>query len=242
MADLTELVERFKADATRTGAVVYQAEDGEDAVDYILKLAQEHDVRLAVKSMSAIADEIGLREHLEKAGIEVKETDIGQWLAQLAGEPPGSTTERTIEEMAQLISQETGEELAADPQVLLEAARRTLRQSYIEAGIGISEANFAIAESGTLVSIGDEGNDRLVSVLPRIHITLINRKDIVSSLGEAIVRIKSLTGSDNGNRMPSYVTYLTGRNMTGDIRGALMARAQGPEEEHIVLLGKINGQ
>ncbi len=238
MADLTELTEQFKADATRTGAVVYQAEDGEGAVDYILKLAQEHDVRLVVKSMSAIADEIGLREHLEKAGIEVKETDIGQWIAQLAGEPPGSTAERTIEQMAQLISQETGEELAADPRVLLEAARRTLRQSYIEAGIGISEANFAIAESGTLVSIGDEGNDRLVSVLPRIHITLINRKDIVPSLGEAIVRIRSLTGSGNGNGMPSYVTYLTGRNMTGDIRGALMARAQGPEEEHIVLLGK----
>ena len=238
----TELVEQFKTDATRMGAVVYEAEDAEAARDYVLKLAQERGVKHAVKSKSALADELGLRGHLENAGIEVKETNLGEWITQLAGERPGSAADKTIEQVAGLISQATGEELAPDPQALLSAARRVLKQSCVQAGMGISGADIGIAESGTLISISDEGNDRLVAVLPLIHVTVFDCENLIPTMDEAIVRLRSLAEDNTGGKMPSYVTYITGRNTTGDIRGALMARAQGPEEEHIVLLGKAESR
>lgn len=234
----TELVEQFKADATRMGAVVYETEDADGARDYVLKLAQERGVKHVVKSKSLVADEVGLREHLEKAGVEVKETGIGEWIAQLAGERPGSAASKTIEQVAELVSQATGQELTPDPQVLLSAAHRVLRQSCIEADMGISGAEMAIAESGTMISISDEGNDRLVAVLPLIHVTMVDCKNLVPTMDEAVSRIKSLAKDNTGGKIPSYITYITGRNTTGDIRGALMARAQGPEEEHIVLMTK----
>jgi len=237
MADIEELVEQFKADATRTGAVVYEAEGAGDARDYVLKLAQEHGVRHIVKSKSAVAEAIGLREHLEEAGIEVRETDIGQWIAQLAGEKAEPVIDKTIEQVAGLISAETGQKLGPEPEAVMGAARRYLRQSYINADMGITGADFGIAETGTMVNLSNDGNDRLASVLPPVHVTMMKRENIVATLSDAIHRIKSLTGESVGGQIPSYITYHTGRNTTGDIRGALMARAQGPEEEHIVLLG-----
>ena len=192
MAGIEELVEQFKADATRTGAVVYEAESAADARDYVLKLAQERGVRHVVKSKSAVAEEIGLREYLENAGIEVKETDIGQWIAQLAGERADSVSDKTIEQLTELVSRETGQELAPEPEVLLNAARRFLKQSYINADMGISGADFGIAETGTLVNLSNEGNDRLASVLPLVHITMMNRENIVATLSDAVNRIESL--------------------------------------------------
>jgi len=235
----TELAERFKKEATRAGAVVYEARDANDASSYVLKLAHEHNVKHAVKSSSTLVQEIGLREHLENAGIEVKETDIGKWLAQLAGEGPVHVPEsaKTIEQAADLVARATGEKLSPDPQVLLNAARRALRQSYIDADMGISEASVGIAETGTLVIISNEGNARLVAILPPIHVTMIDCENLVSTMEDAAVRLKSLSKNVTGHKMPGYITYITGRNTTGDIPGALMARAQGPEEEHIVLRG-----
>ena len=238
----TELAEQFKTEATGARAVVYEAKDADDANNYVLKLAQEHNVKHIVKSKSALAEEIGLREYLENAGIEVRETDLAEWISQLAGERSphvaGPTAHKTIEQVAELISKATGEELEPDPQVLLNAARRALRQSYIDADMGISEADIAIAETGTLVIVSDEGNARLVAVLPPIHVTMVDCEKLVPTMDDAIVRIKSLGQNMTGRKIASYVTYITGRNTTGDIPRALMARAQGPEEEHVVLVGK----
>lgn len=235
--DLNELVEHFKKDATRTGAVVYEAGEAADAVSYILNLIKQHNIQLVVKAESALADEIGLRDHLQEAGIDVRETGIGQWIEQTSGEGLDSS-EKAIEQLAQSVSPESGVEVVPEPQAVLAEIRGIIRRSYLEAGMGISQADFAIAETGTLVSIDNEGNDRLVSVLPRIHVTLIDRKHMVPSLAEAITRIRSLVGQE----IPSYITYLTGRNTTGDIRGAMMARAQGPEEEHIIIYGRADGE
>lgn len=236
-----ELVEQFKTEATGAGAVVYEAKDAADANTYVRQLAQEHGVKHVVKSKSVLAEEIGLREHLENAGIEVKETDLGEWIAQLAGEKSayaaGLTSHKTIEQVAELISGATGEELEPDPEVLLNAARRILRQSYIDAGMGISEADIAIAETGTLVTVSNEGNDRLVALLPTIHVTLVDCENLVSTMDDAVVRLKSPGKNITGRKMSSYVTYITGRNFSGDM--GVRTKAQGPEEEHIVLVGKV---
>lgn len=236
----TGLVEQFKTEAARVGAMVYEAKDAKDASEYVLKVAQERGVKYIVKSKSMLAEEIGLREHLENAGIEVRETDIAEWIIQLVRERPAHADyvvpPKTIEQVAELISKATGEQLEADPQVLAIAARRALRQFYINADMGISEASIAIAETGTLISMSNEGNDRLVAVLPPIHVTMVDCEELVSTMEDATARLKLLSRTMTDRNIPSYVTYITGRNTTGDIPGALMARAQGPDEEHIVLV------
>ena len=221
----TELIEQFIVEATRVGSVVYRATDPEDVSTYILDMARERNMRSVVKSKSSLANWIGLRQHLQNEGLDVKETEIEEWIAQ-----------KSINQIAKALSEETARELNPDPELLVEATRLTLRESYINADIGISEAEIAIAETGTYVIASNEGNDRLAALLPRLHVTLIDQRNLVATWDAAITRMKELYKGKKEWGMPSFVTYVTGRNTTGDIPGALMARAQGPEEEHIVLL------
>ena len=231
-----ELIEKFKAEASRAGALVYEATGAEDASNYLLKLVQDQNVQHAVKSKSKVADELNLRERLEKNGIEVKETDIEEWITQLAGKKPAGR--KTIKQMTELISKTTGKKLNPDPQVLLSAANRTMKQSCIDADMGISEASVAIAETGTLVITSNSGDSRLVAVLPRLHLTVVDCENIVPTLEDAAARIKPLGKSVADGYISSYVTYITGRNTTADIPGAILARAHGPAEEHTPLLNK----
>jgi L-lactate utilization protein LutB len=207
-------IETFVAEATRAGSVVYQAKP-DDVGTYILDVAKKHNMKNVVKSKSLLANRIGLRKSLQDKGLEVKDTDIGDWLAQSKG---------------------TGKQSNKDPEKTFEEARLTLRELYINADIGISEAQIGVAETGTLILASNEGNDRLTSLLPKLHITLIDRRNIVAMWEEAIMKMRELYKDKNGWRLPSFVTYLTGRNTTGDIPGAMRARAQGPEEEHIVIV------
>ncbi len=116
-----------------------------------------------------------------------------------------------------------------------ESEQQQLREACVRADIGISEATTAIAETGTVVIASNDGSSRLIAVLPRLHITLVECRNIVTVMEEAILKIKSLGGTPN-SPFPTYVTYITGRNTTADIPGALLARAQGPAEEHILLV------
>ncbi len=207
-------IETFVAEATRAGSVVYQAKP-EDVSTYIFDVAKKHIMQNVVKSRSLLANRIGLKKNLQDKGLEVKDTDMADWLAQSKG---------------------TGKQSSKDPENIVEEARLTLRQLYINADIGISEAQIGVAETGTLILASNEGNDRLASLLPKLHITLIDRRNIVAMWEEAIIKMRELYKDKNGWRLPSFVTYLTGRNTTGDIPGAMRARAQGPEEEHIVIV------
>jgi L-lactate dehydrogenase complex protein LldF len=214
-ASAIKTIEQFVAEATRAGSEVYQATNPEEVITFILDIAGKRNMNSVVKSKSSIANLIGLRQRLQNQGMNVKETDIGEWIAQ---------------------SKENTRDLSLNPEKLVEAARLTLRELYINADIGISEAQIAVAETGTCILASNEGNDRLVSLLPRLHITLIDQRDICATWEEAIIKLKQLYKDKQGWRMPSFITYVTGRNTTGDIPGALRARAQGPEEEHIVLV------
>jgi len=240
IANLPQLVEQFKAEAIKAGAVVYEAKDAEDANSYVLKLAQERNVKHIVKSKSMLGEEIELREYLENAGIEVKETDLGEWIVQLAGERPahmaGPAIHKTIEQVAELISKATEKKLEAEPQVLLTAARDALRQSYIDADMGISGANIAIAETGTLAIVTNEGNGCMVTTLPPIHVAVVGYEKIVSSLEDASAIIKLLSRSTMGTRMPVYLSYITGPSNTSAIPKAPLLSGQGPAEVHIILV------
>jgi L-lactate dehydrogenase complex protein LldF len=234
---VAELIDGFKDEAVKAGAVVYEAASSSDACDYVLKLTQQHDIKKAVKSKSKMAEAIKLSQNLEKAGIKVIETDFKDWLAQLTDTK--SKRSMTAVKMEKLISRATGQRLDSEPQVLLDAANRTIRQHCISADLGISEADVAIAETGTVVIAGNEGVTRLVAVLPRIHVTLVEPQDIVLKMEDVFTRLVPNTRSGAGHAVPAYVTYITGRNTTADIPGAVLARAQGPAEEHIILLHKV---
>ena len=240
IANLPQLVEQFKLQATKAGAVVYEAEDAEDAVKYVLKLAQERKVKYIVKSKSMLGEEIELREHLHKAGIGVTETDIGEWIVQLAGERPahlvGPAIHKTIEQVAELISKATGRELGTDPQALLDAARRALRQTYIDADMGISGANIAIAETGTLVVVTNEGNGCMATTLPPVYVAVVGYEKIVSSWRDAAAIFRLLSRCTAGMKMPVYVSHITGPSRTDAIPGAVLRGAGGPGEVHIVLV------
>jgi iron-sulfur cluster protein len=240
IANLPQLVEQFKSQATKAGAVVYEAEDADDAVKYVLKLAQERKVKHIVKSKSMLGEEIELREHLEKAGIEVTETDIGEWIVQLARERPahlvGPAIHKTIEQVAELISKATGQELGNDPQALLDAARRALRQTYIDADMGISGANIAIAETGTLVVVTNEGNGCMATTLPSVHVAVVGYEKIVSSWKDAAAIFRLLSRCTAGMKMPVYISHITGPGRTDAIPGAMLHGAGGPDEVHIVLV------
>lgn len=240
IANLPELVEQFKAEATGAGAVVYEARDAHDANDYVQKLAQERNVKHIVKSKSMLTEEIELREHLEKAGIEVTETDLGEWLVQLAGERPahitGPAVHKTIEQVAELISRATGQKLGPDPQALLDAARSVLRQSYIDADMGMSGANIAIAETGTLVIVTNEGNGCMATTLPPLHVALVGYEKLVSSWEDAAAIFRLLSRCTVGMKMPVYVSHITGPSRTDAISGVTLRGASGPGEVHIVLV------
>jgi iron-sulfur cluster protein len=240
IANLPELVEQFKSQAVKAGAMVYEAEDAEDANDYVLKLAQEHGVKHIVKSKSMLGEEIELREHLEKAGIGVTETDIGEWIVQLAKERPahlvGPAVHKTIEQVAELISKATGQELGTDPQTLLDAARRALRQAYMEANMGISGANIAIAETGTLVIVTNEGNGCMSTTLPPVHVAVVGYEKIVPGWKDAAAILRLLSRCTTGMKMPVYVSHITGPSRTDAIPGSVLQGAGGPGEVHIVLV------
>ncbi len=215
MENLPELKDRFKKEARKAGAVVFEASGAREANQYILELAVRHGVRLAVKSKSMVSEEIGLNPRLIEAGIKVIETDLGEWIVQLAGERPSHMVapaiHKTREEVAELFSQATGQPLAgADSSHLVEVARTQLRQAFLDAGMGITGANIAIAESGTLVLVTNEGNGRLVTLLPRLHVALVGLEKLVGTWEEAAIILNILARGATGQKISSYVSLITG--------------------------------
>ncbi|MDO8589198.1 MAG: LUD domain-containing protein [Armatimonadota bacterium] len=237
---LPELFDRFKLEAEQVNAVVYEANTPEDANRYIAELAKNRGVELIVKSKSMLTEEIGLNAHLESAGMKVIETDLGEWIIQLAHEKPSHFTQpaahKTREEIAELFSKVVGRKLEPNIPDLVEVARTELRRAFVEAQMGISGANIAIAETGSLVIVTNEGNSRLVTTLPPIHVAVVGREKLVESLDDANAIIKLLARSGTGQKMTAYVSYITGPSRTTDIEKTLALGVHGPKELHIVFV------
>ncbi|HOK55444.1 MAG TPA: lactate utilization protein B, partial [Armatimonadota bacterium] len=237
---LMELVELFKKEAERVGVVVYEAKDAADANAYVTRLAHERGVKLAVKSKSMLTEEIGLNAHLEASGVKVVETDLGEWIIQLAGEKPSHFTQpavhKTREQVAELFSKVTGEKLDSDIPTLVNVARKQLRQAFIDADMGISGANILIAETGTIVIVANEGNDRLVTTLPPVHVAVVGYEKLVESMDDAVEILKLLSKSGTGQKATAYVSFITGPSRTTDIEKTLALGVHGPKEVHVVLV------
>jgi len=237
---LDGLIEKFSKEATAAGSRVYRTSTPEETLALIEKILRQSKARLIVKSKSMVSEEIGLNPYLEKKGFKVVETDLGEWIVQLAGERPSHITapalHKTKEEVAELFSKHLGRPVPPDIQEIVKITRQELRQVFIDADVGISGANLAIAESGTLVLVSNEGNARLVTGLPPVHIALVTAEKFVETMEQATTLLKALITGSSGHKMTSYVSFITGPSKTTDIEKELVIGVHGPKEVHIVIL------
>lgn len=239
-ADLESLLARFKEEAEKISAVVHEAKDGDEAAEIVRKLAEERGVKLIVKSKSMLTEEIELNRHLHGFGLEVVETDLGEWIVQLAGEKPSHFTapamHKTREQIAELFSKVTGEKQEPDVEKLVKVAREQLREAFIKADMGISGANIAIAETGTIVVVSNEGNVRLVTTLPPIHVAIVGIEKLVETMDDANEILKVLARSSTCQKQSAYVSFITGPSRTTDIEKTLTLGVHGPGELHIIFV------
>ncbi len=223
-------LQQFIDNARAAGATVFLAKTAEDANNYIAELARKRGTKTVAKSKSMASEEIHLNHALDHAGVRAVETDLGEWIIQLAGQRPSHMVMPAIhmfkEEVAELFGKVTGQEEAADIAHLVKVAREQLRQTYLDADMGISGANVAVAETGGIALVTNEGNARLVSTMPKIHVALVGLEKLVPTLEDAAKVIRVLPKNATGQPLTSYVTW---------IRGAVPC-ADDEKELHIVLL------
>ena len=228
---LDKLAEKFTHAAEARGTKVFRTSDPEAVKDYILHLALERNVKSIVKSKSMASEEIHLNEHLEKAGLDVNETDLGEWIIQLAGQRPSHMVmpaiHMTKEEVAEVFSKQVEEGQAADIPKLVKFARGKLRPKFLKADMGISGANIAVAETGSIVIITNEGNARLVTTLPRIHVAIVGLEKLIDHFADITPILTALPRSATAQLLTSYVSIISGPVPNTD---------GTPKELHIILM------
>jgi L-lactate dehydrogenase complex protein LldF len=232
LAHLDTYLEQLEASVNRLGGQVHWAGDAAAARQIVLDIARRSHCTRAVKSKSMTTEEIHLNSVLQAAGIEVTETDFGEYLIQLTGERPSHlvapAVHHTRESVARILSRHLGEELPDDARTLALAGRRVLRAKFQQADLGITGANFAVAETGTIVLVTNEGNGRLTTTWPRVHIAVVGIEKVIPRLDDLPVFLKLLARAATGQTLSVYSTLLTGSRRAGEL--------DGPEEFHLVLL------
>jgi L-lactate dehydrogenase complex protein LldF len=232
LANLAEHLEEFERNALSVGAQVHWARDGVEACQIVVGLAQEKEINRVVKSKSMVSEEIRLNSALEKAGIEPVETDLGEWIVQLAAEAPSHiiapAVHKTREQVAELFVEKLGISVEADIRALTAAARDALRSEFLSAEMGITGGNLLVAESGSLVLVTNEGNGRMVTSLPPVHVAVVGIEKVVPTWEQAEVWLSLLARSATGQPLSIYTNLITGPARQGELDGS--------QEVHIVLL------
>ena len=221
------------ADAVeRNGGTVFFAADAAEANEYIRRLAAERDANTIVKSKSMVTEEIELNHALELDGRRVVETDLGEFIIQLAKDKPSHiiapVLHKTRFEIGELFAAEIDAPYTDDPFELNAIARRYLREIFLSADMGISGVNFAAADTGTMVTVTNEGNARLSTTAPRIHVGVMGMERVVPTIADMQVMLEVLARSGTGQRLSVYTNFVTGPRRPGD--------ADGPDEFHLVIL------
>jgi len=232
IADLPRILGTFADAAEGVGAEVHWAGDAAEARAIVTGIATAHGVELAVKAKSMLTEEIELNEALETAGIEVVETDLGEWIIQLAGQKPshiiGPSLHLSKEDVAEIFNRRSDRPLPADPEALCAFARASLREKFLAADIGITGCNFAVAETGTVILVTNEGNGRMVTSLPPVHVVVMGMERIVETWDQLDLMMNLLPRSATGQKLSVYTTQVTGPRRSGE--------TDGPEELHIVIV------
>ena len=229
---LDKYLEQFTANAAEAGAQIHWARDAAEANAIVKGIAHERRARLVVKSKSMTTEEIHLNAALEAVGVEALETDLGEYIIQLAGETPSHiiapAIHKTRFQIADLFVDKLGIPPTDDVVMLTATARRVLRQKFAAADIGISGVNFGVAETGTILILENEGNIRLTTSLPKTHIAVMGIEKVIPRFVDLEVFLKLLPRSGTGQHLTSYQSLITGTKRT--------AEGEGPKSLHIILL------
>jgi L-lactate dehydrogenase complex protein LldF len=229
---LDTYLELLEENIVKNGGIVHWAKDADEATKIILEIALNGKVKSVVKSKSMATEEIELNHALNNAGIEAIETDLGEYIIQLAGETPSHiiapAIHKTKEDISKLFSEKLKIPYYTEPEDLTRIARDKLRQKFLMADMGVSGANFAVAETGTIVIVENEGNARLTTTLPRIHVALMGLEKVIPRFEDLALFLSILARSATGQKMSSYVSLISGPKRKSE--------KDGPEEFHLVLL------
>ncbi len=229
---LDQYLEILEENVTKAGGNVHWAKDGSEACDIVLDIAQKNRVRSVVKSKSMTTEEIELNHALEKARIRVVETDLGEYIVQIAKERPSHilapAIHKTKEDIAGLFEKELNAEPNLEPEQLTKVARERLREEFLSADMGISGVNFAVAETGTIVIVENEGNARLSTTIPKIHIAIMGIEKVIPRLEDLSTFLNILFRSASGQKISAYVSFITGPKGKSDL--------DGPEELHLIII------
>lgn len=235
---LDQYLEEFESRITRQGAKVIWAENAQDALENILKICKDKNCTTIVKSKSMVTEEIHLNDFLEKNKIESVETDLGEYIQQLDGEPPyhivTPAMHKSKEDVAKLFAQKLGTDPSATPEQLTLVAREKLRQRYIDAEIGITGANFIVADIGGIAVTENEGNARLSCAWPKTHIVIAGIEKMIPSINDLSLFWPLLSTFGTGQKVTVYNTLITGPRQAGE--------TDGPEDMYVILLdnGRTN--
>jgi L-lactate dehydrogenase complex protein LldF len=230
--NLDYYLEEFERNVEAHGGKVVYCKDGAEVSDFVLGLAKERGARLIVKSKSMTSEEVDLNERLEHHGLESVETDLGEYILQLAHERPyhivAPALHKTRFDVAAIFQKELNVPYEIVPERLSQIARGVLRQKFLDAGIGISGANFLVADSGAVVIVENEGNARLATTAPKIHIAIAGIEKIIPRAQDLATFLKLLARSATGQALSVYTSFLSGPRRAGEI--------DGPDEFYVLLL------
>jgi L-lactate dehydrogenase complex protein LldF len=232
IANLDHYLNQFIANAQANGIIVHQAETGQEAVQIVLQIAHRAQSKVVAKSKSMVSEEIHLNHALEKAGFQPVETDLGEYIIQLRGEPPAHiitpAVHLTRAQVGKTFSEKLGIPLTEDIPTLTATARQVLRQTFLDAGVGLSGVNFGVAETGTLTLVTNEGNGRMCTTLPPIHVALMGIERLVPTLDDLALMLYLLPRSATGQKLSVYTSLIHKPRQPGEV--------DGPQERHLVLV------
>ncbi len=236
LAHLDFYLEAYEKKVTEQGGQVHWAATAEEARDKIVDICRAADAKVVTKGKSMIAEEIALNAHLEEAGLDVVETDLGEYIIQLRHEPPSHiiapavhVTKKQVEaDFRQYHADLPPERHLDEPWELVNEARQVLRQRYFQADVGITGANFLVAETGSSIIVTNEGNGDLTQILPKVHIVITSIEKVVPNLDDAMAILRVLARSATGQEFSTYTTLSTGPKRAEDL--------DGPEAYHVILL------
>jgi len=229
VANLESYLETFIAKAQENGLIIHRAASAKQASEIVLAIAEQHNAKLAAKSKSMLSEEINLNAALERAGIEVVETDLGEYIVQLRGERPSHIITPAVHLRRSDVGKTFQEKLniayTEDIPTLIDAARMALRKTFLQAAVGISGVNFGVAATGTLCLVTNEGNGRMVTSLPPVHIALMGVERIVPTMNDLALALSMLARSATGQKISVYTQLIQAPNPEGQ-----------PRERHVVLI------
>lgn len=232
MEHLDHYLDMLSTNVERAGGHVFFAHDAQEANDYVAGVARANNVKTVIKSKSMVSEEMGIADVLESMGIEPVETDLGEYIIQLAKEAPyhiiAPALHKSKEEVSELFERILGTPAETDITALAAIARKVLREKFLQADMGMTGANFGVAETGTIVMVTNEGNGRMSSSLPKVHVATMGMERVIPKLSDLSTFLPLLTRSATGQRITSYVSFATGPRRSDE--------EDGPEAFHLVIL------